>query len=307
MAINPYFTQGTTPEKRLYESLIIEAIQIYGIDVYYIPRKIIATDAILTEDTFSKFDDSYKIEMYLEEMDGFGGDGDLMSKFGFEIRDEATFKVANLRWNQLVGQHGYDENEVAPKAGDLIYMPMNKNVFEIKHVENELPFYQLQDLPTFTLKCELFQYESQDIDTGITGLDELQTNNSSMNSFLIDEATRVGTLIEGETLTFAIPGGDTGSTEFFEIQHDAIDDSNDLITSPLTFNSGKQGTIIHGTVFTGMESGASVEILSQHQLNSGDKLFQEDLTAQNTVFGSDETRGYLDFSESNPFGDPFTF
>jgi len=300
MALNPYFTNGTTSEKKLHEKLIIEAIQIYGIDVYYVPRKIINKDVILTEETFSSFDDAYRIEMYLQNMDSFDGEGDLLSRFGFEIRDEATFIVSNLRWNELIGAHGYDEDTVMPQAGDLIYMPMNKNIFEIKHVENELPFYQLQNLPTYTLSCELFRYESQEIDTGVPGLDETQTNNAYRNIFEIDTLTGEPTV--GETLIFTLPDGETGSTEFFEIEVDPINNSKDLIVGPLTFDGGKQLDVPPGTVFTGVMSGAIIKSAERQDVGDPD-IFKEDLTAQNSEFHN-AAMDFIDFSVDNPFGDP---
>ena len=106
MAVNRYFQNGSQSEQNLYESLVVESIQIHGIDVYYIPRKIIKRDFILNEDVISTFDNAFKVEMYVEQMDGFEGDGKLLEKFGFEVRDEITLRVARCRWNQLIDSSG---------------------------------------------------------------------------------------------------------------------------------------------------------------------------------------------------------
>ena len=178
MPTNVYFDTGTKPEQHLYEDLIIEQLRIYGQDVYYIPRKMAGTDNIFGEDNSSSFEDSYLIEMYMETIDGYEGEKDLMSKFGLDIQDDATFVVARRRWEQFVS---VDNNIIVssrPNEGDLIYFPKGKKLFEITFVDHDDPFYQVHNLPTYKLKCKTFEYGSEEIDTGIAEIDAIETDNS---------------------------------------------------------------------------------------------------------------------------------
>ena len=187
MPRNVYFSQGRTSEQRLYEDITIEALKIYGHDVYYIPRTIVNQDAIFNEATLSRFGESFMIEMYVENTDGFEGEGDLLSKFGVEVRDSLTLVLSTRRWEQLVGRF-QTVAESRPQEGDLIYFPLVKGLFEIKFVEDESPFYQLQNLPTFKLSCETFAYSQEEIDTGITPIDDIElaysnTTTLALNSY----------------------------------------------------------------------------------------------------------------------------
>lgn len=166
MATNPYFSQAVRSEQGLYEDIVIESLKLYGQDIYYLPRDIVNQDLVLGEDVSSRFNSSHKIEMYIENTEGFDGEGDLFSKFGVEIRDQATFIVARKRWDQTVLRH---DNEIVlkrPAEGDLLFIPFSNRFFEITSVETELPFYQLAQLPTYKLRCELFVVGNEDIDTG---------------------------------------------------------------------------------------------------------------------------------------------
>ena len=167
MPTNTYFGFDNFGEQRLIEDLTIEALKIYGQDVYYLPRSIVEEDKIMNEEVESQFNDSYMIEMYLANVDGFDGNGTLLQKFGLEIRDEVTLIVARRRWEQLVGFFNNNIDQERPYEGDLIYIPYSKTLFEVRFVEHEKPFYQLNDLPVYELQCEMFEYESQDFDTGI--------------------------------------------------------------------------------------------------------------------------------------------
>ena len=140
MPTNVYFDTGTKPEQALYEDLIIEQLRIYGQDVYYIPRKLAGTDNIFGEDIGSSFEDAYLIEMYMENIDGYEGEKELMSKFGLDIQDDATFVVARRRWEQFVT---VDNNIVVssrPNEGDLVYWPKGSKLFEITFVDHDDPF-----------------------------------------------------------------------------------------------------------------------------------------------------------------------
>ena len=178
MPRNPYFSLGTRSEQNLYEDIVIEGLKIYGHDVYYLPRKIINEDAIFNETLLNEYGKAFNIEMYVETIDGFEGEGDILSKFGLEMRDQMTLVVANRRWEQLVGRFQPNE-ERRPQEGDLIYFPLVKGLFEIHYVQEETPFYQIQNIPTFSLKVELFEYSNESLDTGIDDIDAIETEFAS--------------------------------------------------------------------------------------------------------------------------------
>jgi hypothetical protein len=189
MPRNVYFSQGHMSEQHVFEDLMIESLKIYGQEVYYLPRKIITEDMILNEDRESLFDDAYMIEMYPEDIEGFGGEGNLMSKFGIEIRDEVTFVVARRSWNKLVGLWNNAIDNMRPNEGDLIYLPMSGSMFEISFVEHEQPFYQLNNLTVYKLNCRLFEYNQEDFRTGISEIDQFETVHSNILSMLIRDIT----------------------------------------------------------------------------------------------------------------------
>ena len=171
MPTNVYFSTGTTSEQRLYEDLIIEQLKIYGQDVYYLPRKIANKDTIFGEDPASSFDDSYIIEMYVDNTDGYMGEQEIIKKFGLELRDDIKFTVSKLRWETLVSNNSDLQNTTRPNEGDLVYFPTTKAFFEIQFVEHEQPFYQQSALPVYKLSCTKWEYSSERIDTGITEID----------------------------------------------------------------------------------------------------------------------------------------
>jgi hypothetical protein len=158
-------------EQQLLESLIVESIKIYGYDVYYLPRTLVEKDTIYGEDPSSRYDTNYGIEMYIKSVDGFQGDGDFLSKFNLEIRDSVIFTVARKTFMDEVAT---TEGTESPNEGDLIYLPLNKKIFQIKFVEHESMFYQLGSLPVFDLTCELFEYSGEVLNTGIKNIDDLQ-------------------------------------------------------------------------------------------------------------------------------------
>jgi len=171
MPTNVYFSTGTTSEQKLYEDLIIEQLKIYGQDVYYLPRKIANKDTIFGEDPASSFDDSYIIEMYVDNTDGYMGEQEIIKKFGLELRDDIKFTVSKLRWETLVSNNSDLQNTTRPNEGDLVYFPTTKAFFEIQFVEHEQPFYQQSALPVYKLSCTKWEYSSERIDTGITEID----------------------------------------------------------------------------------------------------------------------------------------
>jgi len=171
MPTNVYFDTGTTSEQRLYEDLVIEQLKIYGQDVYYLPRKLANKDTIFGEDPASSFDDSYIIEMYVNDTDGFMGEQEIIKKFGLELRDDIKFTVSKLRWETLISNNSDLQNTTRPNEGDLVYFPTTKAFFEIQFVEHEQPFYQQSALPVYNLSCTKWEYASERLDTGIATID----------------------------------------------------------------------------------------------------------------------------------------
>jgi len=177
MALNPFFLQGSLSEQRLVQDLINEQLKIYGVDVTYIPRKFVRTQDIIREVQSSKFDDNYLIEAYIVNYDGYGGSGDILTKFGMSIRDELTLVISKERFEDFITPFmGQDQDDGIveyhrPREGDLVYFPLGQRLFEIKFVEHEQPFYQLNKTYVYELKCELFEFEDEVIDTSIPEID----------------------------------------------------------------------------------------------------------------------------------------
>ena len=176
MATNFYFQSGVpggrSSEQLLMEDIIIECLKIYGFDVYYIPRASVNEDDILTEDPLNKYSNAYPLEMYLSNITGFEGEGDLLTKFGVEIRDSATFIVARRRWDDVVAKDGNTQLTTRPTEGDVLYFPLTKSYFEIRRVETRDPFFQVGKLYVYKLECELMQFSSERFDTGVAEIDD---------------------------------------------------------------------------------------------------------------------------------------
>lgn len=163
---------GAASEQNLLRNLIDESIQFTGMDVYYLPRQLANFDEIFGEDNTSYFNQFQVIEMYLESYEGFTGEDDFMSKIGLRTKEEAIFKVSRRRFTELIYERGLVGDIPRPREGDLIYCPMDNNLFEIRNASLKNPFYQLQDYYSFNIACSLFQYSSEIIDTGITEIQE---------------------------------------------------------------------------------------------------------------------------------------
>ena len=214
MPTNVYFDTGTTSEQRLYEDLIVEQLKIYGQDVYYLPRKIANKDTIFGEDPASSFDDSYIIEMYVDNTDGYMGEQEIIKKFGLELRDDITFTVSKSRWETLVGNNS-DLTTDRPQEGDLVYFPTTNAFFEIQFVEHEQPFYQQSALPVYKLSCTKWEYSSERVDTGISSIDSLEdslstdtmnfqfTLENEVGSFLLESDTGEISYLINEDFTMA--------------------------------------------------------------------------------------------------------
>jgi len=169
MAQNFYFNNFTNSgEQRLIEDLIIESIRIFGIDVWYMKRNYGALDDLLNEDDLPTYDQAFLVEMYVKNVEGFQGDGDFLSKFGLQIRDSMTLTMSMRKFMEDVGL--YNE-EVRPLEGDLIYFPLNRKIFQIKHVEHESIFYQMGSLQVYDFRVELFEYSNEVFNTGVEEID----------------------------------------------------------------------------------------------------------------------------------------
>ena len=175
MVLNPYFLQGSQGEQRLVQNLINEQLRMYGVEVTYIPRKYVDTSSIIEEVTTSKFDDNFAIEAYVENYDGYAGAGDVLTKFGMSLRDEVTLTISKERFEEFISPFMDADDDIVlssrPREGDLVFFPLGQRLFEIKFVEHEEPFYQLGKNYVYKLKCELFEYEDEVIDTSIDAID----------------------------------------------------------------------------------------------------------------------------------------
>jgi hypothetical protein len=306
MPRNRYISHGTQSEKDLLADLIAESIQVYGHDMYYIPRKIVKLDKILNEDTLSNFPDAYMVEMYVESIDGFEGDGKLITKFGLEIRDQLTLAVSVRRWNQLVGRFGYPAEQVRPAEGDLIYVPLTKGLFEIKFVEDKKPFFQLNNTPVYKLIVELYEYPStSSIDTGIPEIDEIQSYSSLGFSVLIEYGgVSNERFVIGDKVTMLMPDASTGSCEILDVHETTNASVNKVYLGPITYDNGLFSPLVPDTVLTHTVSGLEGTITEVFTLNNAgdDTTFVNDDNAQNSSF-ENEGNAFIDFSEANPFGE----
>lgn len=211
-------------DQNLYEDLVIEAIKMYGHDVYYIPRTLNNYDPVYGADDSSSYESAYLIDMYIKSVDGFSGDGNFYSKFaGLEIRDQIVFSVARRTFQSEVADY---TEQIRPNEGDLIYFTMNKRLFQIKYVNKYEIFYQVGNLTTWELTCELFEYSNEEVSTGVPEIDSIQTNLSTNaldwslldengdslltedGDYIILQESPIGTLPGDNTDTIQIEGDD---------------------------------------------------------------------------------------------------
>ena len=288
MPTNRYFEQSVKSEQLLVEDLIIESIQIKGQDVYYLPRSIVTKDDVFDDALSSRFGTAYMIEVYPENVEGFDGENDLFTKFGVEIRDQATFIMSKRRWRQLVGDVNNDISEDRPREGDLLYLNLSKSFFQIMHVEHEQPFYQISDIPSYKLRCELFEFSAEDFDTGITEIDRVEASGYELVLSLADSD---GSFVIGETVTQTLGSGVVVNGEVT-----VFDDSTDVVKlTHIGSDDSDYHTFSVGGVITGATSGAS------RTITAVDDEFNQPV-AKNDIYTT-ETTDFVDFSESNPFGE----
>ena len=321
MAVNSFFhtsnVASIATEQSLYSDLVAEAIQIYGHDVFYIDRTIVAEDSVFGEDTLSVFRDAAKIEMYIENGEGgFAGEKEIMNQFGLQNLSEATFVVNKLRFQELTKQitieSGTDSEEGGsvlleagtlaltttdlegsdfyilsetdatdsdrPFEGDAIYHPILKKMFQVNFVDHDEPFFQLDNNPVYKLRCRLFDYSSEELNTGIDTIDEIEDALSVASSefqFTLESNTATVNAVQLEP-------------NIGRIIHET--ESDELVAHEDSDMTTSAGSLIS-------ETG---EYLIQESYIIGD--MSSDKNSQNELFDSiDDT--VLDFSESNPFGD----
>ena len=290
MATNFYFSQKVRSEQNLYEDIVIESLKMYGQDVYYLPREIVNEDRVFGDDVPSKFSSSYKIEMYVENVEGFDGEGDLFTKFGVEIRDQATFVVARRRWTSTVGRVDNNINSIRPREGDLIYLPLSNSMFQIMAVEHEQPFYQISNLPVYKLRAELFEYNDEDFETEIDAIDDIERDYSYTYILTLDSAgagfnvgdTVTQTLSDGVIMRGEVSKWSDSDNKLHLIHVGADDGNYHSFSSLLTIGDSASNFV----------SVASVEEDNKISANEQSDDFS-------TISGD-----FLDFTEDNPFGDP---
>ena len=252
--LNPFFLQGSSNEQFLVQDLINEQLKIYGIDVYYLPRKIFKTDDIIREIQSSKFDDVFMLEAYINNYDGYAPDSDIMTKFGLRLKNEISLTISKERYEEFIApflegissgiregriqEYTFGDLITRPKEGDLIYFPLGERLFEIKRVEVEKPFYQLGANYTYELSCELYEYENELIDTAIEEVD-----NTVEDEGYITSLTLVGTAV---TATATATLGTGAINEIF-----INNDGSGYTTAPtVTFSAPPSGVTATAVAIT---------------------------------------------------------
>jgi len=282
MPTNVFFNHAVSTEQHLYEDLVVESLRMYGHETFYLPREIVEEDSILGEDVQSTFGDAYSVEMYIENTDGFEGEGDLFSKFGVQVRDTATFVISLRTWERFISLDSNLATSLRPNEGDLIHFPLSGSMFEIKFVEHENPFYQVGKLFVFKLQCELFEYSGEDFDTGtnadLVELDQayqvkLTMFNTGSGNYTVNENVTKGGVVVGEVVSWS------PQNHLLSVKDNTI-------------------TLAVNDVLIGASSAAEYTIQSIEDVLT----FGNDGNAQNKDF-EDTADNYLDFSETNPFGE----
>ena len=287
MATNQYFNlHGTnTPEQRLIENLNIEAIQTFGTDVYYCPRTLNDEDTLMGDDNTSSYNSAHTIEMYIKSIDGFEGEGDFISKFGLQIKDQITFTVARRRWAELNVQG--EGRADAPAEGDLIYFPTTGSLFQVMFVEDESIFYQTGGLQVYDLLCEMFFYSDQSLNTGIEVIDAIERAQSYSIDFTMNTGSgnyTVGEQVyQGTSLAAATVKGEVASWN-----------ATDKVLNLINMTGNFSGTVN----IIGDDSSATYSITS----------FDAQSSAADTAVSADNAEieaaadAIIDFTEGNPFG-----
>ena len=297
MALNPFFLQGSFSEQRLVQELINEQLKIYGVEVTYIPRKVVGRGKLygyedLKEISSSTFDDNFLLEAYVQNYEGYAGSGDILTKFGMSLRDEVTLIISRERYEDFISPFlsGLPEDEILlsarPKEGDLIYFPLGGRLFEVKFVEHESPFYQLGKNYVYELKCELFEYEDEVIDTSIDEIDRTIEDDGYITTLILSGL--------GVTAT-ANPTVNTGYIREIFLNDDGYDYTS---TPTITFSSQSGGTQATAVAITTNKSG--VYSISQILLTNAGSGYTS--TPSIIITGGNGTGAAATCSIANGFG-----
>ena len=319
MATNHYFNHyGTnTPDQRLVESIVIESIKSFGIDVHYMPRTEVNTDSIFGEDRISKFEDARMVEVYIKSIDGFEGDGTFVSNFGLEVRDQITFTISRRRFIDLNFETGNRDKE--PLEGDLIFFPLSDSLFEIKHVQDTNVFYQMGGLQTFDLVCELFEYADEAIDTGIDELDKIEREESYTIEFALGSGSgtyNVGENVYQGTSGYAnssikgeVSNWDSGTSKLKLINViGTFSTSDNIYESPYSIQLEDDSTLLLddediSTPNSSTEGKPIWESTASFAISTFDDQEQSTDPSANNVGIETVADSIIDFTEGNPFSE----
>ena len=281
MATNPYFRKAVRSEQDLIDDLSIEVIKINGFDMIYLPRTLVREDELFGEDRSpSRFSTGREIEMLVDNVDGFEGDGEVFSRFGLEIKDNVSLIVARKRFEKEFADLGFK----SPREGDLLYFPISGGLFEIDYVERENPFYQLNKISTYKITCSLFRYTGEDFQTGWTVIDGVTSDNTEQYTTLVLGAGS-GNYREGETV---IQGA--GSTIAGQVQEW-------LSTSTTLYVTGLTGEFQSGITVEGQSSGTKYLLGST---GTTAEFAVSDANEDNLEF---ENNNLFDFTDTDPFSE----
>ena len=275
---------GSAQEQKFMENLVVESIEIYGQDIYYVPRSLVNRDTVFGEDSDSQFDSARAIRAYVNNVEGWEGQGELLSKFGVRVEDKTTFIFSREKFKEKVDDLEVLNVEGRPNEGDLIWFPTTKHLFQIQFVEAEKPFYQLGKGYVWECQCELFEYSDEDLDTGVAEIDAIET--AFANAITVNFAV-------GGSADFTVGEIVAGGNSNVTAEVKAWDSSNRQLQ---VFN--RSGIFTIPETVTGQTSGAAWTTASYNTLNN---VNTEDSIDQNYAFELADD-DILDFSEANPFG-----
>jgi len=294
VALNPYFNKfKNLPEQNLIEDLTIEAIKIHGMELYYLPREMIRKDDFFGEAPYSRFGTFKMIEMYMDTTTAFEG-GDMFTKFGFEIRDSVKFTVSRKRFKRETGMD-------RPMEGDLLFLPLNNGLFEIKFVEHENPFYQLGKRLTFQLTCELFQYSEEKMETGIPEIDVVEDEAAYSINLTIGASNGTGTFGKGDIVYQFASGATSGvvanaNATATVLSYDTVS-PNLLVLTDIIGSWGITGGTGQALYVTKNDDSVWARV------NGINDKFGTLIDTTNQII-QQEAITFLDFTEKHPFGDP---
>ena len=283
MTTNVHFSKGTISEQYLYEDLVIEAIGIYGHDVFYLPRTLVNEDMILGEDPLSKFSDAYGIEMWMETQEGYEGEKDIVTRFGLDIQNETSFVVSRRRWDDVVSRNDNLIVNTRPDEGDLIYFPAVKRLWIISFVDHDDPFYQVNNLPVYKLYCRSWEYSSERLDTGIEAIDAIETKRST--DFLGYEILAEQSGTYDQKIEF-----EWGTIYEFGV--------GDILLEDDSFVLGETETGFEAIILEDSDDYYTFVVIQEAY-----SLATQDPQSDNSFIDT-AADAILDFTETNPFGEP---